>query len=724
MDQTAPPPYSERDAFSNPNTTTRTLFTTDADNASRLPRRIRSDTSSNEGSLIYTPPYSPTEPDPRRSDNHFEYHSAHNYFESRKIPQLFSASSTTQHTIYISPRSTPSDVPIPPSASDNGITQQDWSTFLNYLLPDHTLNANNHVANRKLKAKLVDERMQRLTLNEGDRPRLDINEVQAQLSPPRRPNTSSDTDWAEGVDEVIKLWNEGFFVPRGLKIVRIDVEHPELHERWTRMPGFWRPDEEDLSHFPESNRRRGGISRRHSPCNGQPQTPTIGSMVANDGEFKIRRNGLVPDSNGLRVGNMFIADDDGLRIDGNRGLKVNEHGASISGHSSGRRRRGGLHAQGAEQGSAHEPEGRHGKRRRGRTDLHTHESDRGRAHKPGEWHSGRSGRRRRDHSSSSYSSSSSSFSSDSDASVGSLPDYDHLKDQQLVAARDTIITWLNHSEHPMTRQTVRKMKQDIKFAKKNPEGKPSSHEDLASLRREVKDLLKKFKDVKKSQKTFRKIMRKEQRRLEKAHKKERKNMGKAKRKAVKRDKNLKGEEFPAEFPALIPMPHHLGFPELSKVRLSPLSNMPSPSFYTRSFESHNSSFTSLHETLHFLPSLHPQAQVPTQDQLHNPQISARLTSFLSQTASVIHSQASSLLARARAKEVEARTLKNSSDIDGNNVYASQNRSNREKRQEVERLLEEAEELRMEGERLRAEAVQMDEEFAREIQEREFGRRRG
>ncbi|APA12415.1 hypothetical protein SS1G_10543 [Sclerotinia sclerotiorum 1980 UF-70] len=704
----------------------RTLFTTEPNNASRLSARIRSDTSSNEGSLIYTPPYSPTEPDPRRSNNHFEYHSVHNYFESRKIPQLFSASSTIQHTIYISPRSTPSDVPIPPSASDNGITQQDWSTFLNHLLPDHNLNANNDVANRKLKARLVDERMQRLTLSEGHRSRLDLHEVQAQLSSPRQPITSSDTDWAEGVDEVIKLWNEGFFVSRGLKIVRIDIEHPELHERWHRMPGFWRPDEEDLSHFPESNRRRGGISRRHSPCSGRSQEPTIGSMGANDGEVKIRRNGLVPDSNGLRIGNMFIADDGGLRTDGNWGLKVDEHAASISGHSSGRRGRGGLHAQGAEQGSAHEPEGRHGKRRRGRTDQHTHESDRGRAHKPGEWHCGRSGRRRRrrDHSSSSYSSSSSSISSDSDASVGSLPDYDHLKDQQLVATRDTIIAWLNHSEHPMTRQTVRKMKQDIKFAKKNPEGKPTSHEDLTSLRREVKDLLKKFKDVKKSQKSVRKIMRKEQRRLEKAHKKERKNMGKAKRKAVKKDKTLKREEFPAEFPTLISMPHHLGFPEFSSVRLSPLPNMPSPSFYTRTFETQNSSITSLHETLHILPSLYPQAQVPTQDQLHNPLVSARLTSFLSQTASVIHSQASSLLARAQAKEVEARTLKNSSDIDGNNVYASQNRSNREKRQEVERLLEEAEELRMEGERLRVEAVQMDEEFAREIQEREFVRRRG
>ncbi|KAJ8059932.1 hypothetical protein OCU04_011551 [Sclerotinia nivalis] len=706
MDQTAPPPYSETDIFSNTNTTILTLFTTEADNASRLIGRIRSVTSSTEGSLMYTPPYSPTEPDPRHSDNHFEHHSVHNYFELRPIPQLFSAPSTTQHSICVTPRSTPGDVPIPPSASDNGITQQDWSTFLNYLLPDHTLNANNDVADRKLKEELIDERMQRLTLNEGEHSRVDINEVQAQLSPLRQPITSSDADWAEGVDEVIKLWNEGFFVPRGLKIVRIDVGYPELHERWNRMPGFWRPDEEELSHFPESNRGRAGMFSHHSPCHGQSQGFTMGSMVANDEGFKIGRNGLVADSNGLRIGNMFIADDDGLRVGGYLGLIVDEHGVSIGGHRFGRRGRGGLHARGVERGSAHEPE---------------------------ECHCERSGRRGRDHSSSSssYSSSSSSFSSDSDASVGSLPDYDHLKDQQLVAAKDTIMTWLNHSEHPMTRQTVQEMKQNIKFAKKNPEGKPTSHEDLASLRKEVKGLLKNFKDEKESQKTVRKIMRKEQRGLKKAHKKERKNVRKAERKAAKRDKKLKREEFSAEFPALIPMPHHPGFPEMPNVRLPSLPNIPSPSFYTQSFGAQNPSITAMHENCPFLPSLYPQAQVPTQNQLHNPLISTPLTSLLSQNASAIHSQASSLLARAQAKEVEARTLKIVSDINGNNLYVDKNNSNREKRQEVEGLLEEAEELRMEGERLRAEAVQMDEEFTREIQEREdqiyecgFGRGRG
>ena len=41
-----------------------------------------------------------------------------------------------------------------------------------------------------------------------------------------------------------------------------------------------------------------------------------------------------------------------------------------------------------------------------------------------------------------------------------------------------------------------------------------------------------------------------------------------------------------------------------------------------------------------------------------------------------------------------------------------------KKREVERLLEESGELRREGEKLVAEATQMDEEFAREIQERE------
>lgn len=69
MDHTSPPPYSETDLFSNTNTTILTPTTTEADDASRVTGRVRSNTSSSEDSLIYTPPYSPTEPDHQRKYN-------------------------------------------------------------------------------------------------------------------------------------------------------------------------------------------------------------------------------------------------------------------------------------------------------------------------------------------------------------------------------------------------------------------------------------------------------------------------------------------------------------------------------------------------------------------------------------------------------------------------------------------------------------------------------
>lgn len=414
--------------------------------------------------------------------------------------------------------------------------------------------------------------MHRLTLNEHDRSRLDINEVQAQLRPLRQPIVSPNENWVEHVNEAISIWNEGFFIPRGLKIVRIDMEHLELRERENRMPGSWIQDEEE-SHIPERSRGRRGMFNRHSACHERSRGFRMGSMVANDEGFRIGENGLVADSNGFRIGTMLVADANGLRVGGDRGFVADDNGVSIGGRRFGGwgrgRGRGGLHAEEVNRGCAETSEGWHGRNRNGRGGMYTQEMNRGwapkpegwyerkgkgrrgmhtqgyhqgSAHGPEEWHRGRphshhgrNRRRERDHSSSS---SSSSSSSDSDASVGSLPDYDHLKDQQLPAAKETLIAWLNHPEYPMTKQTVQNMNHDIKSAKNNHfyNLTPPSQDELVTLRKEVKDLLQKFKDERKSQKKIKKILRKEQRGREKAHRKERKDMRKAGRKAAKKDK--------------------------------------------------------------------------------------------------------------------------------------------------------------------------------------------
>ncbi|KAF5869393.1 uncharacterized protein Bfra_011199 [Botrytis fragariae] len=764
MDQTAPPPYSETDVFSNTNTTIPTPTTTEADDASRVNGRGRSDSSSTENSLIYTPPYSPTEPDDQHSESNPKHLSPHDYFESRPLPPQFSAPRSTQHEICVTRRSTSDDVPIPSSAPDYGITQQDWSTFVNYLLPNHTLNVNHDVADRKLKAELIDERMHRLTLNENDYSRLDMNEVQAQLHPLRHPVTASNTDWIGHVDEVIQIWNSGFFLPRGLEILRIDVEQPELfRDRDNNMPGSWIPGEEEESRIPERNRGRRGFLSRYSMSGQGARGVRLGSMVADDEGLRIGRNGIVANSSGLRIGNMFVADDKGLRVGGSRGIVADEDGVSIGGCRFGGRGRGGMHTPDINRGQEQEPEEWHGRngwgrggiysreaswrwaeppegwyerrgRGRGRGGLHTQDHHRGGRHESEGYHCGHSQfhhdlheRKRRDHSSSSSPSSSSSSSSSSSISLASLPSPEHLPDHQLPAAKESLLAWLHHPEYPTTQQTIQRLRQDIQSAKKNKNknknkknpnsniGNSSSTEDLATLRKEVADLLRKFNDDQKSQKTIRKILRKEQRGLKKAHRKERKSTRKSERKGAKKEKDKKKEkkcnkrDISRGIPSA-PILTYPDIPEIPSARFPPLPNLPVPSFHTPFFGAQNPSMATMYgRTWPFLssPHPHPQPHIP-------PQIPR---SSYAQNSSQIHAQASSLLASATAKEVEARTLEvvlesvylNGIERDGDVLERDK------KKQEVERLLEESGELRREGERLMAEATQMDGEFAREIQ---------
>ncbi|KAG4029424.1 hypothetical protein MFRU_016g01760 [Monilinia fructicola] len=684
MDQIAPPPYSETDIFSNTNTTILTPTTTESDNASGVAGRLRSNSSSTENSLIYTP-YSQTEPDHQRFGNSFGHHFAHDYFESRPIPRHFSAQSISQHNIHVTTRSTPDDIPIPPSAPNYRFTQQDWSTFLNYLLPDHTSNVNNDVADRKLKAEFIDGEIQRLRLNENDHFRVDIDQVQAQLSPLRQSIASPNADWAKRVDEMITVWNEGFFVPRGLKIVRIDMGNPEFEERTNSMPGAWTTDEEEPSNFPGRSKARRCMFRRRSPRHKQTQGFRIGTVVANDEGFTIGKNGLVASSNGFSVGNMFVVDNKGLRVGGRRGFRADEHGVSMGGC-----------------------------RFRGRRGLYSYHE--------------RHGRNVRSHCSSS--SSSSSSTSNSDVSVRSLPDYKNLKGQQLSAAKDTLTAWLNHPEYPMTTSTVRKMKQDIKHAKEDSKfNKPTSGEDLASLRKEVKELLKRFKHEKKSQNKAEKIIRKEQRGLIKAHRKERKNMRKAERMAKKEDrKKWKREDPPSDFAGPIPSVTQPSLPEIPSVRHPPLPGTTKHPSYISAFEAQNPSMTAIHESWPFFPSLHPQAQARISN--HNlPSSILGSTHSFSQTVSTTHSQAYTLLARADAKEVQAMSLQIALNNNGDNRSTVENISTVEEReeetqrkkegwQEMHILKGEAAESRREGERLLAEVVRMDEEFARQAHEEE------
>src|SRR5277367_1134049 len=185
-----PPPYSVTDLYSNsgsrsaqPNPTLSTA-TSNVDNASIPGRSISEyDAASSTGDpAIYTPPYTPdgdrsTHLDsvPDSFDNVSSHASAvaasaSAYFESRPVLH-FSTDTLLVHIINITKDTQPSDIPFPEPEKkwlERDVLPQDWETFVNYLIPHHTDASNHDVAERKLKAELIDERMQRLSLDQKD----------------------------------------------------------------------------------------------------------------------------------------------------------------------------------------------------------------------------------------------------------------------------------------------------------------------------------------------------------------------------------------------------------------------------------------------------------------------------------------------------------------------------------------------------------------------------
>ena len=213
MDHLPPPPYSETD----PGTAIVTPTTSNADNASPP---LPSAASSADDSILFTPPYTPTESAHHSLGDDLDRVSssaATAYFESRPA-QTRAPAIPNVYAITITSTSEPKDIPYPEPAQEwlsKDVTEQDWATFVNYILPDHAATANNDVADRKLKAELIDERMHRLTLGPEDRSRTDLTQVDAQLQPLRQEISPISAEWLSRVDAMISEWNAGFFEPRG-----------------------------------------------------------------------------------------------------------------------------------------------------------------------------------------------------------------------------------------------------------------------------------------------------------------------------------------------------------------------------------------------------------------------------------------------------------------------------------------------------------------------------
>jgi hypothetical protein len=104
-----------------------------------------------------------------------------------------------------------------------------WATFVNYLLPDHAAEVNNDVADRKLRAEVV-EGIHQLVLSQGDQSRPGGSDIDAQLQHLRQPKSSNTTEWLGMAESTILEWNRGFFRPRGIQITIAD-QHTEIAAR-------------------------------------------------------------------------------------------------------------------------------------------------------------------------------------------------------------------------------------------------------------------------------------------------------------------------------------------------------------------------------------------------------------------------------------------------------------------------------------------------------------
>lgn len=679
MDHIPPPPYSETD----PGTAILTPGTSQADNESLPAPSAVSSTDS----VVYTPPYTPTEAGHQSLGtdlDHVSSSSATAYFESRPA-HMRSSPIPKIYTITITSTTKPEDIPFPSPAEEwksKDVTEQDWVTFLNYLFPDHAASVNSEVFDRKLKAELIDERMHRLTLGTEDRSRTNLSQVEAQLEPLRQTPQAAEqlTERLNKIDAMITEWNNGFFEPRGYQLRFLEPEI-RIEDETRTMPGAWIPsDHEILEETQAGELKASRRSFRFGGIEAGPQGFRMGALRAGQ--------------EGFRWGNMIVADSNGFRVGGPKGFIADGNGVKIGGRVFGRRddrERGFEHGFGGRRGH-------HGPHHRGRG-RHAH------GH-----HGRRRGRSQSTSSTFSSSSSSSSSSSDSDLSVGSLPEYNDLKDQQLPIARQSLVDWLNHPEQPITRETVRNIKEEIKVAKKsNPR---QFDQDVKALRGEVRGLMKEFKEAQKAQKTLRKQVRKEKRIARRTAKKERRAARREERRQrkgkYKADSHAPGGSVPAvpgiaavhSMPAIPQMPlapgARGGFPFGGR---GPFGKGPP---FGRSATG-PPGITAMHGGWAFARGLStPGCQMAEHMGMGGP---------ISSRASNLHQQMQHMMDEANRKETKA--------IDLRAAATGRKVSEKEKLKKIDeavKLEEEAERFRREADRLKAEAAHLDGELARGMEE--------
>lgn len=464
----------------------------------------------------------------------------------------------------------------------------------------------------------------------------------------------------------IAEWNEGFFKPRGLQITTIDVDEEiavgqaaEVTEVSKDVippvPGAWIPHD----HIPydheilgqSSAGRKRGFFGGFKPFQGSQQ-----------GGF--RMGPIVADNDGFRMGNMIVADQNGFRLGGKsfmrRETTENERGRALGSS-------GGLHK------------------------------------KPN-----------RSSSVSSTSTSASDSSIDSESSIGSLPEYDDLRDQQLPSAKQSLLNWLGQSDQPLTKIMVQQIQHEIQTAR-NTSPHNAEH-DIAQLRREVRDLMKEFEKQKKKQKKDQRQARRERRATKRAHKTERRTAKREARRLKREGKSSKGKEVrrspwmtsrsTVELEQPPPMPPR---PTLEFTRAASVPSIRDAQFGGPIIS--QDPVPGMTNQLHCTWPYTRNAPYSPGSASPAPVLPGTFPNTFADSSERLYAQAEEMERIARSKEETAIELRMEATARG---FGEKDRL--KKFDQSSALEEEAEKCLMEADRLRAEALYLDGELARELEE--------
>lgn len=462
-DDAPPPPYSETDIYSNSGDSghERTPTLTRPDDAAS---RVSSATTSE---VILTPPSSP---------------GATSYFESRPAPTPRTTTNhdTIVHHITVGPRTLPDDLPWIGALEARDVSEQDWATFRNYLLPDHTARENEEVASRKLQEEAQSN------ASESGIAQAQLAQIQAHSS---RLNPDQIRDHAT---QTVREWNASFFGPRGITIQLEDHRAPQADTLPSNggpqaMPGGWDAE------FDDQQPREPGTSSSQSGWKRH-----FGGVKVSNDALKIGDT-FIADGNGMKIGSL-VMDSNGIRMDGGQPRPWQGSCFPQGGHHSGSFAMGG---------------------NRGRMDERNW-PQRGR--------------------SPSVSSTSSSSTSSSVSSIGSLPDYDDVRDEQLPMYASRLSEWINNPNQIRTKQDVQGVRAELRAMKRSDTDpnidKQALRRQVKDLRKQWRDVRKQQRRTVRQQKRERRQVkrdRKQQRRAEHRERKQHRGEMRQARRDIKRD---------------------------------------------------------------------------------------------------------------------------------------------------------------------------------------------